>query len=182
MKILVSCIKQRDVDHFEMVYNYYMPVLYRFAMQYAYDSETAKDLVHDAFAWVWNNPDKIRDEGNVAALLYRLVRSNCLNYLRSLDIRDCNDRKYADAAVFTDFLFDDEPDDRRYAIELRLRHALNALPERGREALEMHFVGNMRIKAIAEVMHVSEATVKTHIKRALKALREGMKCLFSVFL
>lgn len=63
MKILVSSIKQRDVDHFEMVYNYYMPVLYRFAMQYAYDSETAKDLVHDAFAWVWNNPDKIRDEG-----------------------------------------------------------------------------------------------------------------------
>ena len=52
MKILVSSIKQRDVDHFEMVYNYYMPVLYRFAMQYAYDSETAKDLVHDAFAWV----------------------------------------------------------------------------------------------------------------------------------
>ena len=51
MKILVSSIKQRDVDHFEMVYNYYMPVLYRFAMQYAYDSETAKDLVHDAFAW-----------------------------------------------------------------------------------------------------------------------------------
>lgn len=50
MKILVSSIKQRDVDHFEMVYNYYMPVLYRFAMQYAYDSETAKDLVHDAFA------------------------------------------------------------------------------------------------------------------------------------
>lgn len=79
MKILVSSIKQRDVDHFEMVYNYYMPVLYRFAMQYAYDSETAKDLVHDAFAWVWNNPDKIRDDGNVAALLYRLVRSNCLN-------------------------------------------------------------------------------------------------------
>ena len=168
MKILVSCIKQRDVDHFEMVYNYYMPVLYRFAMQYAYDSETAKDLVHDAFAWVWNNPDKIRDEGNVAALLYRLVRSNCLNYLRSLDIRD--------------FLFDDEPDDHRYAIELRLRHALNALPERGRAALEMHFVGNMRIKAIAEVMHVSEATVKTHIKRALKALREGMKCFFRFFL
>ena len=91
MKILVSSIKQRDVDHFEMVYNYYMPVLYRFAMQYAYDSETAKDLVHDAFAWVWNNPDKIRDDGNVAALLYRLVRSNCLNYLRSLDIRDSND-------------------------------------------------------------------------------------------
>lgn len=182
MKILVSSIKQRDVDHFEMVYNYYMPVLYRFAMQYAYDSETAKDLVHDAFAWVWNNPDKIRDEGNVAALLYRLVRSNCLNYLRSLDIRDYNDRKYAEAAAFAEFLFDDEPDDHRYAIELRLRHALNALPERGREALEMHFVGNMRIKAIAEVMHVSEATVKTHIKRALKALREGMKCLFSVFL
>lgn len=44
MKILVSSIKQRDVDHFEMVYNYYMPVLYRFAMQYAYDSEIAKDL------------------------------------------------------------------------------------------------------------------------------------------
>ena len=84
-------------------------------------------------------------------------------------------------AAFAEFLFDDEPDDDRYAIELRLRHALNALPERGREALEMHFVGNMRIKAIAEVMHVSEATVKTHIKRALKALREGMKCFFTIF-
>lgn len=181
MKVDAKSIKQHDVDHFEMVYNRYMPVLYRLALHYAYDPETAKDLVHDAFAWLWNNPDKIRDDGNVAALLHRLVRSNCLNYLRSLDIRDSHDRKYAETLHLTELLFAEEPDDDSRIVGLRLQRALSTLPARGRQALEMHIVGDMRIKAIAQVMHVSESTVKTHIKRALKALREDLKCFLMIF-
>ena len=41
MKISVSRIKQHDVDHFEEVYKFYMPLLHRFALQYTYDSGTA---------------------------------------------------------------------------------------------------------------------------------------------
>lgn len=181
MKIDVSSIKRHDVDHFEMVYKHYMPQLYRFAMQYAYDPETAKDLVHDAFVWLWNHADRIRDEGNVAALLHHLVRSNCLNYLRSLDIRHSHDRKYAETTLPAEPHSADGPDDERLIIGLRLQRALDALPARGRDAVQMHFVRNMRIKAIARAMHVSESTVKTHIKRALKALREGMKCFPVIF-
>lgn len=175
MKISVSRIKQHDVDHFEEVYKSYMPVLHRFAQQYTYDAETAKDLVHDAFLWVWNNADKIRENGNLAALLFRLVRSNCLNYLRSLGIRDRNDVKYAEAmAEINSLLEDSGMDDLGLWRHQWLRHALKLLPKRGREALELHFVRNMHTKAIALEMSVSESTVKTHLKRALKTLRDDL--------
>ncbi len=175
MKISVSRIKQHDVDHFEEVYKFYMPLLHRFALQYTYDSGTAKDLVHDAFLWVWNNADKIRENGNLAALLFRLVRSNCLNYLRSLGIRDRNDVKYAEAMAEIDSLLE-EPgmDDLGLLRHQWLLRALKLLPKRGREALELHFVRNMHTKAIALEMSVSESTVKTHLKRALKTLRDDM--------
>ena len=175
MKIFMAWIKQQDVDHFEEVYKAYMPVLHRFAVQYTCDDEMAKDLVHDAFLWVWNNTDKIRENGNLPALLFRLVRSNCLNYLRSLGIRDRNDVKYAEAMAEIDSLLEDaEMDDLGLSRHQWLRRALKLLPERGREALELHFVRNMQTKAVALEMSVSESTVKTHLKRALKTLREDL--------
>lgn len=176
MKVFVSRIKQHDVDHFEEVYKAYTPVLHRFAAQYTYDTEIAKDLVHDAFLWVWNNADRIRDDGNLPALLFRLVRSNCLNYLRSLGIRDQHDAKYAEALnEMNSMLEESELDDLGLRRHQWLRRALKLLPERGRRALELHFGQSMQTKAVALEMRVSESTVKTHLKRALKTLREDMK-------
>ena len=83
-------IIEHDMVAFQELYNNNISELVAFAYRFTYDIEIAKDLVHDAFVWIWDHPEKINCQGNIEALLLHIVRSNCLNYIRDLDIQDKN--------------------------------------------------------------------------------------------
>jgi RNA polymerase sigma-70 factor (ECF subfamily) len=54
----------------------------------------------------------------------------------------------------------------------RVRHAIDALPERYRLAVILKYVHELPLEAIAEITEVPVATVKTHLHRGRAALRE----------
>lgn len=57
----------------------------------------------------------------------------------------------------------------------RLQEALSRLSARQREAFGLRFLANLDLKATAEVMGVDVGTVKTHLHRAVSALREAVE-------
>ncbi len=63
------------------------------------------------------------------------------------------------------------PDERR----VDLVRALAALPLRQRQALVLHYVGDLDTAAVADVMHVSEGTVKAHLAQGRAALRKKLE-------
>lgn len=172
-------IKHRDKEAYRSLYTIYMPVMYAFAFRYTYNSDAAKDLVHDAFVWLWNNPQKIDVTRNIVHFLHTIVRNNCLHYLRDLRIHDSHNDKLIEAAVlsFTPFIPDDS-DDADLLLRQKLQQTLQLLPEKSHEILLMHIVQGLRISQIAEKQGIAESTVKTHIKRAMKTLREHLLSLF----
>lgn len=56
-----------------------------------------------------------------------------------------------------------------------LVRALAALPFRQRQALVLHYVGDLDTAAVAEVMRVSEGTVKAHLAQGRAALRRKLE-------
>ena len=53
-----------------------------------------------------------------------------------------------------------------------LARALSQLPERRRRAVVLFYIGDLPIAAIAELMHVSESAVRSHLTHARKHLRQ----------
>ncbi|UCG11392.1 MAG: sigma-70 family RNA polymerase sigma factor [Deltaproteobacteria bacterium] len=53
--------------------------------------------------------------------------------------------------------------------------ALNSLPERQRAVFQLKVLHGMSIREIAEVMQAAEGTVKSHLFRATRFLREALK-------
>lgn len=66
----------------------------------------------------------------------------------------------------------DDPD--RFLSRLVVRESIKSLPERQRQAITYCYLNGMDRKAAARKMGVEEASVKTHLKRAFKALREDL--------
>lgn len=126
---------------------------------------------------LWENLSQYDENKNIFLYLLIIVKNNCLNYLRSIKIKDSHGDKIVEAMLFSGVDDEGVDDD----IRARLKQVLQELPDKGRFVLLEHIVEGKKVKDIALEMDVAESTVKTHLKRSLKYLREHLSfILFSV--
>ena len=79
-----------------------------------------------------------------------------------------------DGKLAKTFEVDDEEDQE---IVCLVRKALDSLSEQQRKIVEMHVMEGKKYLEIAESLNLSENTIRTHLKRAYKILRENLSCL-----
>lgn len=170
-------IRNHDGKALHIIYVEMFDALQRYAYRYVYDWEEAKDIVQSAFLQLWLNSEKLDTNGDIGAYLSGIVHNLCSNYLRHLNIIDENQEKLTEALVFQNLIT--EKDNISPEMKARLKEALDALPEKGRDILMLHVVEGMKCREIAGRFGVAESTVKTHLKRAMKVLREHM--LLTIF-
>lgn len=61
------------------------------------------------------------------------------------------------------------------ADRIDLQRALRSLPARRREAAILHYLGDLPIASVAELMQISEGAVKAHLFEARKSLRRALE-------
>ena len=170
LKAIGLRIKQGDKEAFHFLYRHYFDSLQEYAMRYVYDYQDAQDIVQDAFLSLWVNTDQYDPSRNIVTYLLVIVKNACINHLRNLKIRDSHRDKIVEAMLFSN-LEDPETDPE---LQKRLREVLKTLPEKGHHILLEHIVRRKKISVIAEEMGIAESTVKTHLKRTLKTLRDNL--------
>ena len=170
-------IKLRNKEAFRILYRNYFATLQQYAMRYLYDWKQAEDLVQDAFLSLWDHLERYDEKQPVFYYMLGIIRNNCLNYLRDLEIQGKHQDKIIEAMLFSG-IEDPEIDE---DIHERLKTILDTLPEKQKEVVLLHIVEKKKIKEIATQMDIAETTVKTHFKRAMAILRNNLKLvLFGV--
>jgi RNA polymerase sigma-70 factor (ECF subfamily) len=150
--------------------------LYRFAFRYVHSSETAKDLVQEAFLRIWRQRDQLDlDAPGARSYLYTVVRYQALDHLRHRRVEERWRTEYAAPSV-TDHgrLLSPDPD-RELAekeIATTLHRAVDALPRRQRQVLMLRWQQQASYEQIAEILGISPKTVAIHIGHAIQRLRE----------
>ena len=168
LKAIGLRIKQGDKEAFHFLYRHYFDSLQEYAMRYVYDYQDAQDIVQDAFLSLWVNTDQYDPSRNIVTYLLVIVKNACINHLRNLKIRDSHRDKIVEAMLFSN-LEDPETDP-----ELTLKLFREAEARVEHHILLEHIVRRKKISVIAEEMGIAESTVKTHLKRTLKTLRENL--------
>ena len=107
--------------------------------------------------------------------LYASVKHACLRYFRRLRLLDEYKKRQAEALVLS-FADDDTGEDPEL-VEC-VQQALSRLSEQQRKIVELHVMEGKKYLEIAELLQLSENTVRTHLKRAYKILRENLASLF----
>jgi DNA-directed RNA polymerase specialized sigma24 family protein len=64
-----------------------------------------------------------------------------------------------------------------WSMEPWLESALQSLPARQRAAVALHYLDDLPVAEIANLMHCSTNTVKTHVRRGVAALRTSSALL-----
>ncbi|MBM6759555.1 RNA polymerase sigma factor [Bacteroides mediterraneensis] len=169
---LFARIQKGDEGAFTYAYERYNKLIYVLAYRYLMDVDRAKDVVQYVFVRLW----EYRREWNIGVSLKNFLFTMAKNYMLNL-IRNENTalEKQYEMAQRTSEYEDDlvEKLERREQMSL-FYQALAKLPEQKKKICLMKLQGDMSNQEIAEQLHVSINTVKSHYAEALKLLRREL--------
>ena len=152
-----------------ILFDMYYEKLYLFAEKYIYDSDKAHDIVQDVFLRIWETAERLVLKSSIQHYLFASVRNGCLNYLKSLQIEDRNNRKYVEAYIESqnvDMVEDEE-------LLVKIRQVLDELPDKCREVCLLRFVEGYKYSEIAASLAMNENTVKAQLHRGMERLRQA---------
>lgn len=155
---------------FEDLFKSYFQDLMRFVCSYVNDEEVAKDIVHDVFFALLRNKKRLDVSYSMKSYLFTLARNYALNYLKHLRVIAMNEREVSD-------LLENAGEELGVYEERlnRLNEKLAELPEKQREVLMKCFVEGRKYKDVVDEMEISVNSLKTHISRGLKFLRNELR-------
>ena len=139
--------------------------LVRLAVLLVRDMATAEEVVQDSFVAMHANWRKLRDSGKASAYLRRCVVNRSRSVLRHRMVTERNMLQPPP----------EMPSAEQGAMTLLERSAvvaaLHGLPARQREALVLRYYAGLPEAEIACAMGISQGAVKSHVFRAMSALR-----------
>jgi len=151
--------------------------------------EEAKDAVQEAFVRVIRNLKKFKGQSTFYTWLYRIVVNTCLDARRKAGRRKLfgswwgSNRtgrgSFEQKALldFPDETWHVDPMETLKGRQFRadIQKALKDLSDRQRSVFELKVFEGLSISEIASALHTSEGTVKSHLFRATRHLREALK-------
>ena len=175
-KILFWRIQNKDKEAFAKAYDLYVDQIYRFIYFKISNSEEAHDLTSQVFLKSW---EYVVQKGEIEvktirALLYRVSRNCVIDYYRK-------NNKKIDIPIELDdgqkIEIVDESQDILKNLEIKLdieevKDRLLELKEEYREIIVLHFIDELSIKEIADILNKTPGNVRVLIHRALKALKK----------
>ena len=144
------------------------PKLIRYATTLMCDADEAKDIVSEVFGRAWQEFDMLGE--SPSAWLYTATRNGCLNRLKHLQV----EQAHIEAIILTTQA---DVDNGYWEHETLLQKAeaiARSLPEPTCTILRLCYWEKKTYQQVAEQLGISPDTVKKHISKALRMLREEM--------
>jgi RNA polymerase sigma-70 factor (ECF subfamily) len=162
---LLIRVADRDRAAFELLYHRYVRSVFGLALRRLRDRQRAEDAVQETFTAVWRSAGSYRpDRGPAAPWLYAIARNAIVDRMRA---------RHEPPAEVPD-LASSEPGPSDLAessfVSWRVHRALEELPEKEREVVELAYWSGLSQSEVAEFLHIPLGTVKTRTRSALSRL------------
>ena len=149
---------------FDKTYDKYADRLYAAAFNICRQQQDAEDAVQDAMIRLYNSDRDFESEEHIKAWLLRVVINAAKSTKRLFWNRNRSSyEEYMDSLTF------EEPSDRTLMDEVL------ALPEKYRIVIHLFYYEEYKIREIAEILKLSENTVKTRLLNGRKLLKTKLE-------
>ncbi len=163
-----------DRSAFDTIVERYVAPLNLFAVRIIGDGETARDVVQDAFVYVWENRRKLKSAEHLRNSLYLVVRNYSLNWLK----------RFSGSGKLTGEVCPSEEDISAEYVRAEtarlLDEAIARLPEGTARIIRLSLEG-LKQEQIAQRLNISLATVKAQKSKGIVKLREILGPLYVFF-
>ncbi|WP_293904725.1 MULTISPECIES: RNA polymerase sigma factor [unclassified Sphingobacterium] len=172
---LLQELQEGNAIAFQKLYNNYFALLYLHATRKLQDREAAKDIVHDLFTSIWQNRYTLSIHGEISAYLYSAIRYRVIDYMAKEQSRT----SYLASLppVTAHHTGDTDHSLREKLLREQIENVLHKLSPRVREVFELSRKHYLSHKDIAKRLNLSEHSVRSYMKEALRLLRSKLGSL-----
>ena len=178
---LLISVSENDDYAFRVFYDLYYRSVFRFAYYFLRNREACGEVVSNVFVAVWKSRVALRRIENIEAYLYVVARNESNRYLRECQAqRRCLSLEEIPVAVIdrnSPPHDADTPDSGLIESEIEelVGRLVNDLPERCRTVFLLNRQEGLSSREIAEVLSLSESTVRVQIKIAVDRIVAGIR-------
>lgn len=167
-----------ELADFDEVVRLYRARIFRFLMASLGDRDLAESLTQDCFLRAYSARHQFRGDASISTWLTRIALNLVRDHLRSRRMRFWH--KTRESAVDLVDISDWVPDPNASAETAMLQRervkqvwkVVNELSRQQRAVFVLRFVEEMELQEIAETTGMNTSTVKSHLYRALRTVRE----------
>ncbi len=136
------------------------------------NTEDVEEIVSDVFLKIWLMDEKLGIVEDLTTYLFKATKNSCLNFLQSAGHKK---------DLVTDMLsenipelFFENPDSEPSEVQLLLEKTVNNLPPKCQMIFRLIKENGMSHKQVIDILDVSQNTIETQMRIALKKVREQL--------
>ena len=167
-----------ELADFDEVVRLYRPRIFRFLMASLADRDIAESLTQDCFFKAYNARHQFRGESSLGTWLTRIALNLVRDHLRSRRMRFWQRTRETalDIVDISDWLPDGASSPEAICLQQErvkeIWQSVEKLSRQQRTVFILRFVEEMELSEIAETTGMNTSTVKSHLYRALRIVRE----------
>jgi len=170
--ILVERFKKGELGAFDDIVKRYQKQVYNIAYGFIGNYEDAYDISQEVFIKVYKSLDKLRNGSAFVLWLRRVTINTCTDYLRQqVSEETLDDISYLHNSIPSYYGNSDKLIENSELRKVIFR-AVDRLPKGQRKVFILRHYEGLSLKDIAETLNCSLGTVKAHLFRATRRLRD----------
>ena len=173
---LMIAVSKGDQRAFNEIYQRYSsPLLGYFIRMLWKDREKAEDFVHDIFAKIIRKPELFYPKRSFKTWVYSVANNMCKNEYKKQEVRKNTSNGLDETYVVKDHNANvlSEVSDNQFRYEFE--KSLEGLDGKHSEVFKLRHLEGLSIKEIAEILEISDGTVKSRLFYATKYLASSLE-------
>lgn len=163
--LLMSKVAKGDQTAFRQLSTIFGQKMFQLAYRLmGYQHAAAEDAVQEALIKLWRFAPNWQPTGSLQAYISRLVYTSCMDIHRKIRPTEELPEEIPQKETILDTLLDKEQ-------RTRLLEAINTLPERQKEAILMHYMGEYSQREVAQILGTTEKGIERLLARSRQKLR-----------
>lgn len=184
-KYFVERLKAKDEQAFKEFVNKYKDRIFSIAFGFSHDTEEAKDITQEAFIKIFESVKQFKGSSKFFTWFYRIIINICIDRQRKKKLfkvfslfksgnRYSKDGATVEGDIDLKSNEKESPEEILETTELgnKIKKSLKGLTMKEKEVFELKHYQGLMIKEIAEILGLSEGTIKAMLFRAVRKLQK----------
>ncbi len=170
---LWQAFKNGDRDAFAKIYKLFIEDLLSYGYRVTNDRQLIRDSIQDLFLHLWHTRENLTDTDSIRFYLYVSLRNRILRNIEkhnhtSIDTQDLFENIIGVLSVEDELITNEQYSEQ----VIQLKRALQQLPKRQQEIIQLRYYHDFSFEEIAEMMQINNQSVRNLLHRAITELRQ----------
>lgn len=162
-----------DSKGFRWLFEHYHQKVFSYSLRFVKNRQVAEEITSDVFLKLWEKRSQIQTEGSLQQLLLTITRGMAIDHLRKVARTSKSQESYW---LNYQSHIPESVEEEKFEENLAAIHeAMKGLPPKRRKVFELRYKEELSYQQIAQMLNVSPNTVKVHLNKATKYLKQQLE-------